>query len=265
MSIYINLLPYMKDEEQLDELLQHWQGGIELVTEGADWNNNPTDWSRPRTKFQSFSGPISVHTPIFDLNLASPRYRALSQYSFEVYQQSLHWASRIGAKHAVIHPNLQSTPIYDRSAAQECAKYYLRQLGEMGQTLGVKVLVENVGFHDCALFNPDEFVELFNQISSIEALLDVGHAHINHWDIPLMIERLGSRMAAVHLHDNHAEYDEHLPIGSGTIEWEGIWKQLNQAQHEIDLILEYNIGTSTELLLEHAGRIVQKIGMPGVK
>lgn len=264
MTIFINLLPYMKDEKELDRLLGSWKGGIELVTEGADWIHNPTDWSRERTPFQSFPGPLSVHTPIFDLNLASPRYSVISQYSFEVYQQALHWSAHMGAMHAVIHPNLQSTPLYNRQEAQQCSKGYLKRLGELGESLGVKVLVENVGFHDCALFDPDEFVELFNEIPSIEALLDVGHAHINGWDIPLMIKRLGERLTAVHLHDNHGVYDEHLPIGGGTIDWSGVWRQLDQAQHKVDLILEYNIGTSTELLLEHAEGLQQNNGKSGL-
>lgn len=259
MTIYINLLPYMKDEDKLDELLQQWQGGIELVTEGADWTRHPLDWAQGTGKLASFPGPISVHTPIFDLNLASPRYRVISQYSFEVYQQSLQWSSKVGAKHAVIHPNLQSTPIYDREEAQKLSKHYLKQLGELGEQLGVRVVVENVGFHDCALFDPEEFVNLFDEIPSIDALLDIGHAHINGWDIPAVIQRLGKRLTTVHLHDNHAAYDEHLPIGEGTVEWEGIWKRLDQAQHEIALILEYQIGTSTEIVLSHAAEVQQKV------
>ncbi|WP_054955878.1 sugar phosphate isomerase/epimerase family protein [Paenibacillus dakarensis] len=263
MTIFINLLPYMRDEEQLDQFLKRWKGGIEVVTEGYDWSNNATDWNKQNPKFQAFSGPISVHTPIFDLNLAAPRYSVLTEYSYEIYEQALQWSARLGAKHAVIHPNLQSTPIYHREETQQCSKNYLRKLGEMGEALGVKVVVENVGFHECALYDEDEFVELFNEIPSIDALLDVGHAHINGWDIPRMIERLGERLTVVHLHDNNGLYDEHVPIGEGTIEWDGIWRALERAQHKIDLILEYNIGTSTELLLEHAEALEHNMGKLG--
>ncbi|GIP36663.1 sugar phosphate isomerase/epimerase [Paenibacillus sp. J2TS4] len=263
MAIYINMLPCLKDEDKVDELLKQWDGGIELVAEGADWCRHPIDWSKGRGKYASFPGPISVHTPIFDLNLACSRYRALSEYSFEVYQQSLQWAASIGAKHAVVHPNLQSTPIFDRQGSQQCSKHYISRLGELGQQLGVQVLVENVGFHDSVLYDPEEFVQLFAEIPSIEALIDVGHAHINGWDIPGIIRHLGTRLTAVHLHDNNGLADDHLPMGEGTIEWEGIWKELDQTEHKIDMILEYNTETTTELLLEHAAKVqeIRRIGL----
>ncbi|WP_010272514.1 sugar phosphate isomerase/epimerase family protein [Paenibacillus senegalensis] len=263
MSIYINLLPYMKDEAQLNAFLEQWQGGVEWVTEGVQWANHPSEWSQEIPALAKHTGPISVHTPIFDLNLASPRYRTLSQYSYEVYQQALLWSAKIGAKHAVIHPNLQSTPIYDREGAQACSKHYLRQLGQLGERLGVKVMVENVGFHDCALFNPDEFVELFDEIPEIDALLDIGHAHINNWDIPRLIERLDSRLTAIHLHDNHGAYDEHLPMGDGTVQWEPIWEKLERLEQEPAYILEYQIGTRTDIVLAHAAQLEQKLRKTG--
>ena len=258
MNISINMLPYMNNKEESGQLLSRWQGGVELVTEGADWRDNGTDWFNDSGLPASFSGQIGVHAPIFDLNLACPRYPVFSEYSFEVYKQSLRWAARIGAEHVVIHPNLYSSPIYNKKEAQRCSKTYLQKLGELGKHLGVKVFVENVGFHECALFSAEEFVRLFEEILSIDALLDVGHAHINRWDIPEVIKQLGGRLAAVHLHDNYGKYDDHLPIGEGTIEWTGIWKVLGEASHDIEFILEYQIGTPPETLLEHARKLQEE-------
>lgn len=257
--ISINLLPYMDDKKKVAEIHSRWEGGVELVTEGADWYDNGADWFRKSGFPANFAGRISVHAPIFDLNLANPRYPVLSQYSFEVYQQSLLWAAQIGAKHIVIHPNLQTTPIFHKAEAQRCSKSYLRKLGELGKRLGVNVLVENVGFHECALFSSEEFIRLFDEIPSIDALLDVGHAHINQWDIPEIINRLGKRLTAVHLHDNCGKDDDHLPIGEGTIEWTGIWQELRGAVHEIEFILEYKIGTPLDTLIEHAQNLQEQL------
>lgn len=258
MTIFINLAPYMNQVDNSVELLRRWNGGIELMMDGPNWRE-PVDWEVEFRRFQHFQGPISVHAPIWELNLASARYASIREYSYEVYKECLDWCARIGAEHMVLHPNLYSTPLFARQASQEFAKENLRRLGEYAEQLNIGLAVENMGMGDYALFNQEEFTALFKEIPSIVALVDVGHAHVNGWDIPALIRHLGPSIKAVHLHDNDGINDLHQPIGHGTIQWESIWDALNSLDHSYRPILEYSEGVSLELMLEHGAEVEQKL------
>lgn len=250
--LYISLLPFLNRPDDAVELLSRWQGGIEILTDGPNWVGHPFDWDREAGRFAGHSGPVSIHSPIFELNLSTPRYPSIREYSFDVYRQCLEWAARIGAEQVVIHPSLHTTPVFLRKEAQEHAKRNLERLGQVAQDAGVELAVENIGFGGDALFDQEEFVRLFDEIPAVRALVDVGHAHINRWDTPGLIQALGERLAAVHLHDNDGVRDSHLPVGRGTIDWQPVWTALRSLRHEYRAILEYQVDTPVETVLAHA-------------
>lgn len=259
MKIHINLLPYLNRMEDAAELLNRWNGGIEILMDGPNWKQ-PLEWELERQRFEPYSHPKSVHAPIWELNLASARFEEIRKYSFEVYKQSVEWSASIGAEQVIIHPNLYSAPIFLRRESQECAKENLMRLGEAGQKLGIQVVVENVGFgSQFALFDEEEFVQLFEEIPTIKALVDIGHAHINGWDTPSLIRKLGTRLCAVHIHDNDGIGDLHLPVGQGTIDWQPVWEALRSLEHFYRATLEYREETPMEILLQHAGDIEKEL------
>ncbi|WP_074011170.1 sugar phosphate isomerase/epimerase family protein [Numidum massiliense] len=259
MALSISLLPYMNRISEAQELLYTWEGGIEILTDGPEWREHPYDWQRERGRFSSYSGPLSVHAPIFEVNLAASRYRTIREYSFAVYKQSVEWAAAIGATHVVIHPNMHLAPIFRREQAQAWAKVYLRNLGRLAHDVGVKVVVENVGAAETALFNQVEFTQLFAEIPEIDALVDIGHAHMNRWDVPSLLRQLGERVAAVHVHDNDGVRDLHLPVGTGTIDWDPVWAALGEYTHDCTVILEYGIGTPLDTLLAHGEEVARRL------
>ncbi|MCJ8013447.1 sugar phosphate isomerase/epimerase [Paenibacillus sp. KQZ6P-2] len=265
MTIFINLAPYMNAMEDFAELLSRWNGGIELMMDGPNWRD-PVDWEEEFRRFQQYQGGISVHGPIWELNLASARYAGIREYSYEVYKECLNWCAKIGAEHMVLHPNLYSTPLFDREASQAFAKENLKRLGEYARKVNVGLAVENMGMGEYALFNQQEFTALFSEIETITALVDVGHAHVNGWDTPQLIRDLGSRIQAVHLHDNDGIADLHQPIGHGSIEWDSIWDALNDLTHIYRPILEYSEGVSLGLMLQHGAeveKLLTKLKLPG--
>lgn len=258
MKPFINLLPYMHRVDDAVELLDRWKGGIEISMDGPNWRE-PLNWEQECHRFDSHVGPLSVHAPIWELNLATPRFGVIREYSFEVYKECLKWSKIIGAEQVVIHPSLYSTPVFLRRESQQVAKENLMRLGEEAHKLGIDMAVENVGLGSFALFDQEEFVRLFEEIPSIKALVDVGHAHINGWDTPSVIRELGTGLCAVHLHDNDGHQDLHQPVGHGTIDWKPIWEALRGIKHSYRAILEYKEETPTEILLEHVGIIEHEL------
>lgn len=251
MAIFINMLPYMNRIDDCQELLNRWSGGLEISMDGPNWIE-PLNWSLEFERFKQHPGPLSVHSPIWELNLASARFEVIRNYSYEVYKECLAWSAHVGAEQMVLHPSLYSTPLFLRKESQARAKENLKRLGDEAQRLGIDLAVENVGFGDTALFDSEEFVRLFEEIPTISALIDVGHAFINEWDTPEVLRLLGKRLSAVHLHDNDGNDDLHQPIGEGMIEWTPIWKTLGSMQHSFRTILEYQFDTPVDKVLEHA-------------
>jgi sugar phosphate isomerase/epimerase len=44
------------------------------------------------------------------------------------------------------------------------------------------------------------------------------------------MEVLGNDLSEVHLHDNHKEMDEHLPIGEGSFDFGGFFNSLSKSK-----------------------------------
>ena len=53
-------------------------------------------------------------------------------------------------------------------------------------------------------------------------LLDTGHAVLQHFDVVDCARMWLPRLAQVHAHDNAGEFDDHLPLGEGVIDWSSL-------------------------------------------
>ncbi|MED4128646.1 sugar phosphate isomerase/epimerase [Shouchella miscanthi] len=256
MNVYANLLPFMNKIDEADAFIREWNGGIEISTDGPHWHGN-TDWNREQERFESFHGDMGVHLPIWELNLASIQFPGHAAYSFDIYRTYLEWAAGF-ASHAVLHTHLYASPLFHKEEAQKRSRHYIKQLGEVAKQNDITLFVENVGFHDKMLFDEQEFVQLFEDIPTIKALLDVGHATINKWDIPAVIKALGRNLGALHLHDNDGKGDLHLPIGAGVTDWTSIWAALDTLSHSPKLILEYEGTAPLEVIKEHGNQLMRE-------
>jgi sugar phosphate isomerase/epimerase len=81
------------------------------------------------------------------------------------------------------------------------------------------------------------------RLTGLRFNFDIGHAHLADGPEEERIEKsfapLRELVSSVHLHDNHAEKDEHLPPYDGTIEWPAAIKLLKSApQTSLPLVLE---------------------------
>jgi sugar phosphate isomerase/epimerase len=78
------------------------------------------------------------------------------------------------------------------------------------------------------------------RLTGLRFNFDIGHAHVADGPEPERIERgfapLRELAVSAHLHDNHGDKDEHLPLYDGSIDWESAVKILKTAA-EPDLAL----------------------------
>jgi sugar phosphate isomerase/epimerase len=97
-------------------------------------------------------------------------------------------------------------------------------LGAFARPLGVRLLVENLLSEATT---PEHLVAILEMghLTNVGVCLDLGHANITVGTADA-IAILGSRIATVHVHDNHGMKDEHLWPGGGTIGWPATAKAL---------------------------------------
>jgi len=90
--------------------------------------------------------------------------------------------------------------------------------------------------------NTDAILRLMDHVAddNFAAVLDTGHQNAQKEILPLSVEKLGRRIKYVHASDNDSKTNEHLPLGSGTIDWEGVFRAL--AKHTFDGYVAIDIG-----------------------
>jgi len=219
--------------------------GVEVFMDMPNWYDEVVVENSLNRLVQTFGLiPLSFHASMGDeLDLSEPLGSVPQQKALATFHRTLAMAGRLSALHMVIHTHEHHKLIPDdvRPVYQERVKHSLTQLGIWADQWGVEVLVENIGTAATGtlLFREQEFIDLFDEIQGINALVDVGHAFLNRWDIPDVLRRLGPRVSALHLHDNHGLNDEHLPIGKGRLPWDAIGEAVRNLATTPTLVLEY--------------------------
>jgi len=186
----------------------------------------------------------SMHGPCVGVNLAN----AEDTEFFGIFRKAFAYSQRCKAEFVVVHTNEEWTG--QRSVAQELVLERLRMLDALAADYKVRILVENVGLKTTGtlLFDWVDYQKLLKKLPRARALLDTGHANVNHWNISECITTLNSRLFAIHLHDNDGQKDQHLTIGDGNIAWDDVFTAIKKSAPQARLILEYADTTMPKLL-----------------
>lgn len=236
--------------ENVQQILQTGIHHVELMLDGKGWNDFHLRMEPLAEGLKKTGAVFSVHTPVWDVNLTSENAH-MRQAAMQTYQESIRFAHMLDATHVVIHPGFCYAPVFDKAIARKRAHQSMEDLLAFNQPYNQLLLFENVGTPKTSIFNQQQYASFLDGAPQQAGyLLDVGHAYINGWDIPLLIQQLGSRLHALHLHDNDGQSDAHLPMCSGNIQWKDLFASYSQFPENLSLVLEYNIGTPIEKIKE---------------
>ncbi len=168
---------------------------------------------------------FSMHAPLYPdremgragapgVNVLHPE-KARRIDAMDEIKRALESAEHIPFRHLVVHLGERNDTWSPRTI--EFAHTALEHLGAFARPLGVRLLVENLLSEATT---PDHLALILElgHLDSIGVCLDLGHANITVGTVEA-IASLGSRIASVHVHDNHGAKDEHLWPGDGTIDW----------------------------------------------
>jgi sugar phosphate isomerase/epimerase len=100
--------------------------------------------------------------------------------------------------------------------------------------------------------NTDALLRLMEAVDSdnFGAVLDTGHLNAQKEILPLSVEKLGNRIHYVHASDNDGQTNQHLALGKGTVDWDGIFLALKK--HEFAGYVAVDVGNVPNLDAQYA-------------
>lgn len=249
--------PPAENVERLSKIVPE----VELMLDGDAWDYEVEGWPEQVRELKCFDVPFTVHPPAWDVNAAAP-IRALRDAAAILNKAAVTFCREVGGSQIVFHPGYyDSESFFSRTRAQGFCYSLLDELIIMCRPLGITIAFENIGGPSTALFTQEEYIHALDNIDPcVKFLLDVGHAHCNHWNIPEVIDRIGDRLCGFHLHDNNGSGDSHLPIGQGTITWSPVFDVMRSLPKDVLYVLEYAAGTPISALEEGRDLLLREIG-----
>lgn len=162
------------------------------------------------------------------------------------HKKRLEISAILGAKYSVVHPIFYKGEEFN-------SKVFYPEIIDFSKDLGVIVLTENMWDDDKknGVTYPDicgtaqSFKSVIDNCERrLFACLDIGHAEMPNCEGAVkMIEELGGRIKALHVHDNDKIKDSHnAPFSSlDKINWEGVISALKSINYSGDFTFEtYN-------------------------
>jgi len=175
------------------------------------------DFLKMAEKLHARGLSVTVHGPFLDLSPGSPD-AAIREVTWRRFRQMIAAIEVFQPKHVVCHA------AYDTSRYEFCREQWTANSVETWQWLapavnarGARLMLENVYER-----SPDDLLEVFQSIhpGPIGCCLDIGHqAVFSPTPLSEWIGRLAPFIEHLHIHDNHGDHDAHLPVGSGSIDF----------------------------------------------
>jgi sugar phosphate isomerase/epimerase len=165
--------------------------------------------------------PCTIHGPFMDLSPGGVD-RKVKEVTLDRFSRTIELASQFRPKAIVFHAGYEKWKFDgDVGLWFESSLRTWKPLIEEAKQRRLTIAIENV-FEE----NPDPLLMLLKEIDSshFQFCFDTGHHHVfSKSPLPLWMERLGEYLVEVHLHDNHGEMDEHLPVGEGGFDFKGLF------------------------------------------
>lgn len=190
---------------------------VELYMDGAT-ERSRLDADTVVNHLEEAGVDLMVHLPFVDLDVGTPRDR-IRTAAVEELKACLEMAARLGAEKAVLHASTHATsPEWSPAEVTPHLFESVRELHGFAGDRGVEICVENL---------PDRLVsihEVDDLLDETDASLtfDTGHARVDGLEAGAMARFLADnrrRVSHVHVNDSRTPKDEHVPTGSGTIDF----------------------------------------------
>ncbi len=160
---------------------------------------------------------LTSHGDFYDVNVFSED-EEIAQVSVNRLYQSMEIAKDLGAEKVVFHTNINpqiKVKYYIDNWFDKNIKVFTKLCADFPDML---IVMENM-FDD----RPDELKELAYRMKDVDNFgicLDYSHAYLSKVSPDVWVKELSPFIKHVHINDNYKDYDSHLPVGDGSIDWD---------------------------------------------
>lgn len=210
----------------------------------------------------------TLHSTYLDINLATLN-PWLKDGNIACYKDYIDLAAYFESEVIVVHGGSIMPEFVESEHSEqlvEIAKEHLCEsltvLADYGRAKGVKVSVENLPpdpeqvnvIHDL-----DSHLEIIKRVDhpNLGAIYDLAHAYLYDLDIIDYLEKIRPHLFEIHAHNNMGEFDDHLGLTRGKIDFLPILKHPDI--HDVPFIMEIN---TREQVLETLSWL--KAELPGI-
>jgi sugar phosphate isomerase/epimerase len=116
----------------------------------------------------------------------------------------------------------------------------MSELCKFGKSKRVVLMLENVPVGGFGTVGLDSYSRVMQNVPQLKCHLDIAHAFIEGGmgRIKAYMNRFYPRLMHIHMHDNHGEMDEHLPLGSGNIDFKKVVRWLKNIGYNRTITFE---------------------------
>lgn len=175
---------------------------------------------------------------------------AFTKRRFDELVTSIKNSSYLGVRNIIIHP-LQHLRYYtneNTEALYEMNLEFYARLIPYCMEYNITMCTENMWqcygnsqkIWDSTCSRAEEFIRYVDGVNSpyLKACVDIGHTVLVGENPVRMLESLGDRVAALHVHDNDGIHDSHTLPFHGIIMWKEVAKALKNINYQGEITLE---------------------------
>jgi len=200
-------------------------------------NNFDALLEEAKEALKDFTGKLTLHGFFIDLNPACPDPK-IKEATIYRYNQALKIARELKAQTIVFHSGyngLVKHPVYHSNFLKESINFWKEFIKQFEET-GIMAVLENTYENE-----PDIIIQIIDNVASpnFKMCIDTGHVNINsQYSVKEWIEKVGTRLHHMHLHNNSGYADEHRSIYNGTVDFNQVLDTLKNNNLNPDLVLE---------------------------
>lgn len=215
-----------------------------------DWMESAKRWRKLGdelgVKFTQTHAYFSVDGPV------APGGVPGGEMGEELMRRSVIAAEILGAEYMVTHPfSIIEDGKVLFEASYEANMEYFTRWHKFWHEHGVGMAIENMNTYKNSptpspFSSADQMIRLVDDLNQpdIGICLDTGHAFLSGHDPAEFIRKVGSRLRATHIADNHGEKDDHIAPFQGEIDWFEVMKALKEIDYKYDFAFEIQSLTS---------------------
>ena len=111
----------------------------------------------------------------------------------------------------------------------------LRPIVEMTAPHGLTMVLEN---YKAPFDKVSTFKKILTEVPGLKLHLDFGHTNFGTDHYEVFCDELGEQIQHVHFSDNRSRFDDHMPLGIGTVNWEKAVNALKAIGYNSNITLE---------------------------